>query len=173
MKKKKRFLGILIAIFVVILIVHQTFHLSFFGTGISNFYEKGVSGFAIGKFSIGEELKAKYKSVSPTSKIILIIEWAILFTLVITAVIRNRIEIKKEIASIPNPNKYRKFQKSTDLDNLYNLLKEKKHLRLSTISKVFKVDKDLALNWAKTLESAELATISYPKFGEPEISLEE
>ena len=173
MKKKKRPLAISLILLAIILIIHQALHFSFFGTGISGIYEKGISGFAIGKFSVGGEFKARYQSISPASRIILIAEWAILFILIIAAVIKNRLEIKREISSIEAPDKYRKLRKSTDLDALYNLLKEKKHLRLSTVSKVFKIDKDLALNWSKTLESANLAKINYPKFSDPEVVLEE
>lgn len=169
MKKKKKILSTLILLLAIVLIVHNAFHFSFFGTGLSGFYEKGVSGFAIGKYTIGEEIKAKYSSISPTSRIILIGEWALLLILIVSAVIRNKKEIKKEISSITHLKKYRKTNKSTKLDELYHLLEDKKHLRLSTISKTFKIEKELALSWAKTLESANLISINYSKFGEPEI----
>ncbi len=173
MKNQKRLFKISLSLLLLILIIHNVFHFSFFGTGISGFYEKGISGFSIGKLSIGEEIKTKYRSVSPLSITILLAEWSLLILAVFFAFLRNRVELKKEIAAIKSPGDYKKTNKSTDLDALYNLLKEKKHLRLSSIAEKFKIEKELALEWAKTLESASLVYIDYPRFGDPEIYLEE
>lgn len=173
MKNKKRLFKVLLSFLIIILLMHNIFHFSFFGTGINGFYEKGISGFSIGKVSIGEEIKTKYRSVSPLSIIILLAEWSLLILAVFFAFLKKRVEIKKELASIKSPGLYKKSNKSTDLDALYNLIQEKKHVRLSSIAGKFKVDKELALEWVKTLESADLVYIDYPRFGEPEIFLED
>lgn len=59
----------------------------------------------------------------------------------------------------------------TDIDILYELIKEKKDIKVSTISKIFEIEKELAMDWAKILESSELVTIEYPGFGGPIIKL--
>jgi hypothetical protein len=55
----------------------------------------------------------------------------------------------------------------TDLDVLYEILQKKKELGLSAISESFKIEKEIAMEWCKILESGDLATIDYPVFGEP------
>ena len=62
---------------------------------------------------------------------------------------------------------------STDLDLFYNLLKEKKSLTMGSISKLFNIPKEKAIEWAKILENHELATIEYPAFSDPEVRINE
>ena len=171
--EKKRLFAILIPILFLIGISHLILQLTIFGTGISNFNEAGISGFSIGKLKLGEELKSN-SSISPISKWLIAMEWALLIFSMSFVLIKNKMEMKKEIEStkLP-PKKVSKFHKTTELDMLYSLIKEKKHLRLSTIAKIFKVKKEIALNWARTLESGNLVKISYPKFSEPEVFLNE
>ena len=61
----------------------------------------------------------------------------------------------------------------TDLDALYSELKDKKRIKISSISKAFGISKELALEWAKILESGDLASIEYPNMSEPIIVLNE
>ena len=173
MMEKKRIFKALLTLFILVALLHNIFHFSIFGTGIHGLNEKGISGLIISEVNLGENIRNNYGSLSTTSKIILIIEWGIIMAAFIFIYVRNKIEMKKEVENITSPKKYKRSGKSTDLDALYNLLKEKKHLRLSTITKVFKVEKDIALNWARTLENAGLIEIHYPKIGEPEIVLSE
>ena len=170
--RKKRIFGIITSVLIIAIILHQTLHFTIFGTGISGLYETGISGLSIGKFYLGEELR-KNQTASPVSRTILIIEWSLLIIAIAFIFVRNKIEAKKEAESVKLPQKYKKSEKSTELDVFYNLLKEKKHLKLSTIEKVFSVSKKVALSWAKTLESGNLARIEYPRFGEPEVILNE
>jgi len=173
MMRKKGLFGILVSTLIIITIMHQTLHFTVFGTGISGFFETGISGLSIGKFYLGEELRKNSLTTSPISKIALIIEWSLLIIALIFIFIRNKTTARKEIEEIKSPQKYKKSERSTEIDMLYNMLKEKKHLRLSTIAKVFNVSKKVALSWAKTLEYGNLVTINYPKFGDPEIILNE
>jgi len=63
-----------------------------------------------------------------------------------------------------------KFGKTnTDLDLLYFLLREKKKLKIPTISKIFKIDKEKALEWCRILESHDYVIINYPSLSEPEV----
>jgi hypothetical protein len=57
----------------------------------------------------------------------------------------------------------------TDLDVLYEALKKHGELSLSSIAISFKINKDVAMEWCKILESGDLAVIDYPGFGEPSI----
>ncbi len=173
MMKKKRIFHVLLTLLILLAILHTIFHFSVFGTGLPNLNEKGISGLIVGETNIGESIRNNYASLSPTSKIIIILEWEIIIAAFIFIYVRNKIEMKKEVASVSRPQKYKTSKKSTDLDALYNLLKEKKHLRLSTITKVFKINKDIALDWARTLENAGLIEIHYPRIGEPELVLNE
>ena len=70
---------------------------------------------------------------------------------------------KKEIAGINLP--VIKSRTKTDLDTLFAIVQEKKELKISSIAKLFRIDDDLAMEWAKILEAGDLVTIEYPGFG--------
>ena len=55
----------------------------------------------------------------------------------------------------------------TPLDVLYWLIQEKKQVKFSFIARIFNVKIKKIEEWAKILESHELAEISYPAFGVP------
>lgn len=170
---KNNFLGIFLALLFLIAIFHSFSHFTFFGTGIKGFYKTGISGFSVGKINLGEEIKTKYSAYSPISKIALILEWGLVIMLIVMSMIRSRINFKKETFIIKKTQVRDKSKIKTDIDVLYSVLKEKKQMRMSTISKTFDVDKETVMDWCKILESGNLATIQYPKFGEPRITLEE
>lgn len=60
---------------------------------------------------------------------------------------------------------------STSLDALYDLLQEKKIMRVEDIAAHFNVSKELVIEWGKILEAGELATISNPRIGKPVIKI--
>lgn len=60
---------------------------------------------------------------------------------------------------------------STSLDALYNLLLERKIMRVEDIASHFNVSKELVMEWGKILEAGELATITNPRIGKPVIKL--
>src|SRR3989338_8015179 len=60
---------------------------------------------------------------------------------------------------------------STLLDKFYNLLQEKKIMRVEDIAAYFNVSKELVMEWGKILEAGELATISNPRLGKPIIKI--
>ena len=62
---------------------------------------------------------------------------------------------------------------NTDLDILYNLLKEKKKLQVKALAIYFKVEESTIIAWARILEEANLLTIHYPNFGHPILILVE
>ena len=77
---------------------------------------------------------------------------------------RSREITREDIISNTGPNQ-------TDLDILYNILKKKDKIHISSIQKSFNIDKNIAMEWCKTLESSNMASIEYPTLGEPYIEL--
>jgi len=57
----------------------------------------------------------------------------------------------------------------TDLDRVYNLIKEKRAVKLSDIASQFNINKKHAEDWAAILEKHGLIEIYYPMLGEPEL----
>ncbi len=57
----------------------------------------------------------------------------------------------------------------TDLDKAYNLIQEKKAVKLSEISTRFRITKKQTEDWAAILEKHGLIDIYYPLLGEPEL----
>jgi hypothetical protein len=168
MVSKKILLNLTITLFILVAIIHTILQFSIYGTGIPGFYESGISGFSIGKFAIGEEFRKEHTSLSNPSKIILIAEWAFILCLIIISLIKGKAEQKKELETLKLKEKHSSKNK-TDLDTLYDLLKEKEHLSIKTIAKIFNVKKEIAKNWCETLESGNLATLRYPRIGDPEL----
>ncbi|MCH7568387.1 MAG: hypothetical protein IIA87_03115 [Nanoarchaeota archaeon] len=178
-KKRGRinFLSILLTLIILIALVHTTLHIMIYGTGISGLGESGISGLAIGKFALFEGLKENYSNMSPISKIFIAGEWIFVIVIIVITLIKGKIELKKDIQSIKinlnEKSQYAKSKSKTDLDVLYDILKEKKMLRMSAISKLFGVNKNTVMDWCKILEEGDLATVKYPTVGEPEIILNE
>ena len=56
---------------------------------------------------------------------------------------------------------------------MYEILKEKKKLKVKTLSKYFKVEEKTILEWARVLEEANLLTVHYPTVGDPQIIINE
>ena len=127
---------------------------------------KGLTG-----LTIKESVANAYKDIPPLSKAALVGQWLVLIAiLVFVTITDNKIKIKTgEITSFDLAKMSQ--QRGTDLDTLYNLLKEKKQIRVSTVSKVFKVKKNTAMEWGKILESGNLAKIDYISTREPIIKL--
>ncbi len=167
-ERGKRILGIAIVLVITFAALHTGGHFAFYGTGISGLGEKGVSGFAVGSTNI-EQLREQTKDFSSLSRILIIGEWFLLVLLILASLIGSKLSIKKQHVMLVI--KKSKDKSKTDIDILYDLLKEKKKLALSSISETFKVKEETALEWAKILETADLAMINYPRFGEPELKI--
>ncbi|MBX4196277.1 hypothetical protein KW805_01690 [Candidatus Pacearchaeota archaeon] len=154
-------------------VLHTVVVIIRYGTGISGVYEHGVSGFSVGKTDLGEEITSANPSIPLRSKIILATEWAALVAIILFILVREKTDQTEEPITFNLEEAYGKSRTKTDLDVLYDILRERKHLRLSTICKLFKVKKELVIEWAEILERAELAIIDYPKLGEPVIKINE
>ena len=111
-----------------------------------------------------------YTSIAPISRIMLIAQWFLIMPLIIFLFIKkSRAKEKKELVGIDIKQIIKNSK--TDLDALYTVLKIKKQLRISSISKLFEIEKELATEWARILELGDLATIDYPGIGEPIVIL--
>jgi hypothetical protein len=117
-------------------------------------------------FSIYDNFSKIYLNIGWNTKMFLIAQWTVLFLALLIILVRDiKLGGRTEEIKIEN--------KGTDLDALYNTLKEKKQLKISSIAKVFKVDKEIALEWGKTLEAGNLASVEYPGIGGPVLKIKE
>lgn len=172
MRKRPGFAGIFLILIVVIAVVHLFVQLAFFGTGIEGFAEHGISGLAVdGSETMTGNIWSRISS--STSTIILFAEWGLILLGILFVYAKHRVDLKKEYHDLKLLKEKKNFSKGTELDNFYELLKESKHFRLSTAATIFDVDEDIIEDWAKTLESGKLATLTYPRIGGPEILLRE
>lgn len=165
---------ILISLVLVVALLHTITHFAIYGTGVSGIAETGISGLAIGNRS-GEEIRADLENtspvISPVSKGIVLSEWIILVMLIMGNLIMERKKVTSQpliVEQLPIHSKSK-----TDLDALYDLLKEKKRLKMSVIAKSFNISETTANDWAEILETAKLATVNYPRFSESELVLNE
>jgi len=107
------------------------------------------------------------------SQIFLIAQWTLLILAIFYSVVHDKLNLKDR-NQIFNINSYKfKNKNKTDIDILYSALKDKKSLKLSTISRAFRINKEVATEWCKILESGDLGVIDYPGFGEPVLRLKE
>jgi hypothetical protein len=136
-------------------------------------YKNGGITQPITGFSVKETIFSGYSSLSFTTRIFMISEWTFLFLILIYAVYWDkRMQIKKS-DSIDLHIQRNVDKNKTDLDTLYETIKEKKEIPLSAISKSFNITKDIAMEWCKILESGELVSLSYPGFSEPLVRINE
>lgn len=115
---------------------------------------KGLTG-----LSIKDTIVEAYSKIQPHSRLFLLAQWALLILLLLFASFKDkRLYSKKNELEGINLEKMSKKSK-TDLDTLYNILKSKKQLKVSTIVKLFKVNKNVAMEWCKILEASNLVMI--------------
>jgi len=159
---KKR--GLITTIFLVLVLASANLFF-FFNSGDTSY--SGMSG----KF-IDEIPEMPLNLSFPT--VIFIAQWIILILILVITYSKFLKHKKHEITSKDYAIiKERKTKSETDLDVFYHLLKSKKNLSMITISKLFKIPREKALEWAKILEKHELGIIEYPAFSDPEIRLKE
>ncbi len=138
----------------VIFLINIGIYLSDYGKG------ERVTG-----LSIGGTIVELYNSIPITTRILIGLQWVILLLLLIFIYLKDKKirVVKDEVEGIDLEKASRNSK--TDLDTLYNLLKEKKQLKISTLSQLFDVSEDTVLSWCKTLESSNLVTLDYPSTG--------
>lgn len=126
---------------------------------------KGITG-----NSIGSEIGGFYSQISPLSKIFFILQCTILVALLVFLAYRRK-KLESMEDEIKDISQWKKPQKGTDLDVLYDLLKDKKEIGISKIAELFNIKKEVAIEWAKILEAGNLATLNYPGFGDPQLKI--
>ena len=173
MVKRERIWYILLVSFFLIAFFHSFVHIAVYGTGVFGLAEKGVSGFSIGKVDVGEELSAKYGVESVFSRYLVIFEWVVFLAIAVFLYSINRIRDQRDLGELKTAKEATNSKIRTDIDSFYEMLKEKKRLKFSVVASVFDVSLSVVETWAKTLESAELATVDYPRFGSPEVLIAE
>jgi len=174
---------IILTVVILIALSHITLSLIFSTSNTPNLTE-GETRSITGKvsFSPGDAID-KYVSLSPGVRLIIAGEWLVVIIVIIIVLVRGKHKFSKETEEEKKVNKdlttekikikYHKSKPETDLDVLYKVLKEKKTLRVVTISEIFKINKDTAMNWCKILEEGNFATIRYPTVGSPKITVNE
>lgn len=164
MKKRghQRIVTIGITLVITLAVLHTASHFALYGTGVQGIVEEGISGFAI------NETEGS-KKISAFSKYVIIGEWALLVILIMISMAGDKVRTKKQHVAIQL--KKSTDTSKTDIDLLYDILKEKKGVSIGTIAETFKLTEKTATEWAKILEDADLATIHYPRFGEPEVRI--
>jgi len=112
-----------------------------------------------------------YSTSSVNQRIFLLLQFLVLILFIVIIVfIISKLKSKKLLQKTSYVDKNRSVSK-TDIDILYDMLKAEKDISISDISRMFKVDDDVSMGWAKILEDANLALIDYPRFGKPVIRL--
>jgi hypothetical protein len=159
MKTKKR---VLVFVVVLILVALNILYFTKF-QGAEFLIGASISGNSIVDFKerIGE---VNY------SIVFFSIQWIIVMVICLFAYLKHIRKRKKEKAKILLSQQIRKNKKSqTDFDILHQLLEQDTSLSTKTISEIFKIKKDTALEWSKILEENNLVSIEYPAFGDPEV----
>lgn len=166
MEKKQNHLGILLFVIFIVAIVHSA-------TYLINNLPKNANSNSISGLSIQKTPENKTNGYfSSLSEVFIILEWTFLILGAVFFVLKRKIDLRKEVINLYITKKYYTHEKKqTDIDILYEILQEKKHLKIASISKVFHIPKETAMEWAKILENGNLASLYYPQFGDPEILL--
>lgn len=169
MMKELKAMKFFFSLLLLVGVLHFVFHFFVLQQGIFGLMPSGISSYELLDNTLLENLKTKFNPVSGSSSaLVLIIEWSAIFFFIVFFAFFRRIRDRKEMESLNlGKEKMEKTWTNTDLDNLYEVLKERKSLKLSTISKVYSVDKDTVMSWGRALESAGLVKVVYPMFGEP------
>lgn len=159
MAKKEKFLFLKVFL-VAVLVFVGSFVGAVFYSGSEEVFNNVMMGFSVKDF-----VSDSYGSLSLSSKLFLGGEVLLILLILIlvfyrdSGVLKRKRELKKMDLS-----RYSKGT-HTDLDVLYNILKDKKKISLYSVEGIFNVSEDVAMDWAQTLESAKLAVLDYPMVG--------
>jgi hypothetical protein len=163
-----------LVIILVIFVLNLLFYASIYGTGTSLLYPAGITKMQMLMGNIG--YLSSIIANSSTRQISLITigaEFVLIILMMAIAAIKRRIRTKREYGTstihshLLNP----RSKTETEIDVLYRLLQSRKTMKLSAAVKIFKAEQDTIIEWCKILENANLATLSYPKVGEPEMAV--
>lgn len=165
MESKKILLRIGFAFILIIAVTHTILHYTLVNQ-LNNSERIAISGLVVSQGTNSSPQEASAFSFS-----ILGIEWLLLITMVIFSLVRQKIEIGTQEVHYNLKKALSGYNSKTDLDVLYELLKNYGSIKVSVAAKLFNVDKSKIVEWTNILESSDLATINYPQMGEPEVVL--
>ncbi|HIG52005.1 hypothetical protein CXT76_01270 [Candidatus Parvarchaeota archaeon] len=167
-RKKSSIIKTMLATILLIALVHTV--IQFIIPQISSSENlPGISGQVTGVSWFSDT----YSKISPTSRILILVQWLAVLILAGFYLGKGILNLKKETKNIPSKSeiKVKKIKPETDLDLVYKLFQKEKILRLEIISKTFGVTDKVSMEWCKILESGKLIKISYPLVGDPKIEL--
>jgi len=126
-------------------------------------------------FKTNLENKINFTSSLDLPLLTFVFLWVIIFLIIIimSKKLQKKIKTEKRITLELGIMKQKKSKSATDIDILYEILKKRKKLSTGEISRIFKIENEKALEWAKIFENHNLATIEYPAFDDPEIKIKE
>jgi len=156
-RDKKRGISILL---ISLILLTNLIYFIIIGRKIS---EKSLVGFTI-KESIIESIS----ELSLIGKIFFMTQLILIVLLLIkmnfhSKIIEEKEEVDENLKSKINERKINE----TELDKLFDILKERKIIKVGDICKMFGITKETALNWSKILESYNLVIVEYKSFDEP------
>jgi hypothetical protein len=160
MERRKVVFAISFAVILITAIVHTSLHYSIF-----------VSNNSFAGYAITNEIKNSSPDSSSISFSLIGLEWLVLITMAIFALVRRKIEIGAGEVHLNIRRTIKDASSKTDLDIFYELIKEYGTIKLSSAASIFNVGEDKIAEWSRILENANLATVNYPQVGEPEIVL--
>ena len=158
-REKSLFLKTCLAIFSVLLVEAVAFSLLY--------GPRNPVGYSVA------DLTRIYSELNPGSKIFLLVQWLLIIVILAAVFVKSRGSLKsgKEEKKI-NLEAIKRNSK-TSLDAMYEVLKMKKEVSVRMIASMFKISEDLAMDWARILESGDLIVIEYPAIGGPVAVLKE
>ncbi|MEK6847191.1 MAG: hypothetical protein AABY16_03430 [Nanoarchaeota archaeon] len=163
-KEKSRALKVVVSLLTLAVLAH-TFY-SFYSA--NNYSLSGISGKAI-----SEDIDEASSKISFKHRLILAGEWLLIILIFMVSLIRAKMEIRGvERVMVTNIKTPRGIAR-TDLDLMYELVKEKKAIKIKALANYFKVDEKTIVDWARILEEANLIRLNYPAVGEPQVVLNE
>ncbi len=169
MEKKRESSKALKLVVAVIILVALTHTYYTFESQNNSSFQGGLTGKVITD-DADDEADANLKL---KDKIILISEWLLVVSIIAISILKERMEIKVNDETIITPKKTRIGISKTDIDSMYDLIKEKKAIKVGNLAKYFKVDNNTILEWGRVLEEAKLIRVHYPTIGEPVLLINE
>ena len=157
----------LVAEIITLLVLTHTFYI--FYSSNKQELQVGISG-----STVTEETSEASTNLATNKRLILGGEWLLVISILIVTLIKAKMELQTVVDEvIITPQKTRPSISRTDIDSMYDIVKEKKRLKVRTLAKYFKVDDNTILEWARVLEEENLITVHSPTIGDPQIILNE
>lgn len=125
-----------------------------------------ISGKSI--MEVGSNFSDTISKISKSSLIFIVVEWFVFLILLVVVFTRDKMITRREVNDLNLQPRFSKYK--TDIDVLYEILKERKVIRIRIVAEAFGTTQEKAMEWAKILEEGDLANIEYPGFaGEAEL----